>query len=638
MGVKGNAVVTSFNDFSLIEKSVSHDWERFQDGETALHSRPVILSSWERSKRNDVDPRKRLANVVYVDDSLREQREKAQPLLEVAEPHMDTLFTKLGHQEIVVTLSDHQGIIISEKVFSNMWNKVEKYQFLSGADWSEEEVGTNAIGTTLIEQRPIQIFSSEHFCEGWHPWVCSSSPIKDPVTNQILGVLNITGYKHLLQAHNIDLAINQAQKIEQNIGLHLMQDQLLPLHSLFNTFNGPVVVFDLKGEIKQFNEAAKYLLDLSYGESIFNIAELKHKNDSEYNIFDRFFELESIRKNNALWDLTFYSYKYGERLLGGMATFEKRSNTTLTNKKKQVNYRFADILTNNKQMLRIIDQAKKAAYSELNTIVYGETGTGKELLVQSIHDFGMRSKEPFVAINCGAIPKELIASELFGYEAGAFTGAKSHGKKGKFQQANKGTIFLDEIGELSLEMQLYLLRVLQEKEVMPIGANKSIPIDVRIICATNKNLQAEVEKGNFREDLYYRLHVIHLTLPPLKERKDDIPLLIDHFLSENDMRINEEALHSLFQFDWPGNIRQLQNCIHQAMFHAVDGLITLEALPHEIIHYQPSLNYPKPKQEMNKKLLLKTLQETKGNITQAAKELGVSRMTIYRKKKEFQIE
>src|SRR5690625_4145756 len=269
MGLENNAVLSSFNDFKVVDQQVAREWERFQKGGGAVHSRSVVLSSWKRSKKHNIDPHKRLADVIYTDDSLKEQKEKSEPLHEIARPHIERLFTDIASPDIAITLSDHKGIIISEISSKVMWRKVEKHHFLSGADWSEEGVGTNAIGTALAEGKPVQIFSSEHFCEGWHPWVCSSSPIKDPITNEILGVLNITGEKHLLQAHNIDLVIHHARQIEHNIGFRLMRDQLSPLHSLFNSFIDPVIIYNLDGEIKQMNRAAKHLLGLSIGENIF---------------------------------------------------------------------------------------------------------------------------------------------------------------------------------------------------------------------------------------------------------------------------------------------------------------------------------------------------------------------------------
>lgn len=588
---------------------------------------------------NDVNPHKRLAEIVYYDDSLRALREKSEMLLEASEPHMEELFAKLGDQEIVVTLSDYNGIIISEKVSDDMWKRVEAYHFLSGADWSEKKVGTNAIGTTLVEQRPVQVFSGEHFCEGWHPWVCSSAPIRDPITKEVLGVLNITGEKHLLLAHNIDLVTNYARQIERNIGLNLMKNRTSPLHSLFNRFEDPVIIFNLKGQIKQMNKMAKRYLNLSIGESVFSIPELHFVMDHHQS--EMLTKFTSVEINDMLWDINVYSYKYGGCVLGSMAIF-RRKQITLSKQKQRYGckgYEFNNIITENKEMKRIIEKAKKAAYSDLNVVVYGGTGTGKEVLVQSIHHYGNRAKEPFVAINCGAIPEDLVASELFGYEAGAFTGAKSQGKKGKFELAHKGTIFLDEISELPLNMQLYLLRVLEEREIVRIGGNSPIPIDVRVICATNKHLLEEVEKGNFREDLYYRLQGISLTLPSLRERKDDIPLLVNSFISESkqNVTIDDAALHLLMDYSWPGNVRQLKNCIDQALFNMEGNAITVDALPEEIVN-EVSSSKTKKRREIDKEMLLNTLKMTDGNITEAANKLGVSRMTIYRRKSEFNIE
>ena len=287
------------------------------------------------------------------------------------------------------------------------------------------------------------------------------------------------------------------------------------------------------------------------------------------------------------WDITIHPFRIGSHLLGGMAVFLKNQlhNLPLTNGKRlSTKHAFEDIVTKDENMVSLLKRAKKSAFSDKNLFIHGETGTGKELLVQSIHSFGPRSRQPFVAVNCGAIPKELMASELFGYEGGAFTGAKAKGKKGKFLLANKGTIFLDEIGELPLDIQVYLLRVLEEREIVPVGGNEVIPIDVRVVCATHKDLEEEVRKGNFREDLFYRLKVISLTLPPLKERKGDIPLLVKQFLllEKNSFELSDEALSLLMDYDWPGNIRQLKNCIEQAIFYAESSVILPKDLPKEI--------------------------------------------------------
>ena len=329
-----------------------------------------------------------------------------------------------------------------------------------------------------------------------------------------------------------------------------------------------------------------------------------------------------------------------------MAVFLKHQhhNVPLTNGKKlSTKHAFEDIVTNDENMVSLMKKAKKSAFSDKNLFIHGETGTGKELLVQSIHSFGPRSRQPFVAVNCGAIPKELMASELFGYEGGAFTGAKAKGKKGKFLLANKGTIFLDEIGELPLDIQVYLLRVLEEREIVPVGGNEVIPIDVRVVCATHKDLEEEVRKGNFREDLFYRLKVISLTLPPLKERKGDIPLLVKQFLllEKNSFELSDEALSLLMDYDWPGNIRQLKNCIEQAIFYAESSVILPKDLPKEISSGHQMENSNQKGETIQLKMDLETLSDTllktKGNVTRTAKALNISRMTVYRKIKQYDL-
>src|SRR5699024_7973316 len=235
-----------------------------------------------------------------------------------------------------------------------------------------------------------------------------------------------------------------------------------------------------------------------------------------------------------------------------------------------------------------------------DVLITGGSGVGKEVLVQAIHQASLRASQPFVAVNCGALPQELLASELFGHVAGAFTGAHPKGKKGKFVYANKGTLFLDEIGELPPDAQAYLLRVLEEREVTPLGGNKSIPIDVNVISATNRNLLEEVEKGNFREDLYYRIHVLHLPIPSLKERSGDVVHLIEHFLQQMNMTqysFTDDALEALREYDWPGNIRQLKNVINQAMLNDNDEVIDVEDL-----HCEIKINFNKEQTEKIEKM------------------------------------
>ena len=314
--------------------------------------------------------------------------------------------------------------------------------------------------------------------------------------------------------------------------------------------------------------------------------------------------------------------------------------------RNKATYTFDSLIGNSLTFLDAKDQAKKAAKSDSNVLILGESGTGKELFAHSIHNDSKRSMGVFIKVNCAAIPAELLESELFGYEEGSFTGAKKGGKIGKFEAADGGTIFLDEIGELPLHMQVKLLRVLQEKEVERVGSTRSIPIDVRIIAATNRNLEEMVEKGEFRLDLYYRLKVMTIVVPKLSERSEDIPKLVHHFLRKYQKLMNKQiegisdrALRILNSYSWPGNIRELENSIERAL-NMVDEaeMITSDHLPEEIRGYKsPSstLTLNEVMEETERHTIINYLELMNGNKSETAKVLGISRTTLYEKMNKY---
>jgi DNA-binding NtrC family response regulator len=293
-------------------------------------------------------------------------------------------------------------------------------------------------------------------------------------------------------------------------------------------------------------------------------------------------------------------------------------------------YRFHDLVSKSPKMQKIFELARTVAKSNSNILILGESGTGKELLARAIHNESPRANGPFVAVSCVAIPDTLLESELFGHEKGAFTDAIAQ-KKGKFELAHGGTLFLDEIGDISPKMQLTLLRVLEEKEFTRVGGTKPIKVDVRIIAATNRDLQKAVQEGRFRDDLYYRLNVITIQLPPLRERKEDIPLLVQHFIEKFNLqmgkkveRISDEALRILMQYDWPGNVRELENTIERAMVITKGKVITPEDI--EIPGLQKS--FPPPESEktleaVERAHILRVLNETDWNIQRSAQILGI---------------
>lgn len=306
---------------------------------------------------------------------------------------------------------------------------------------------------------------------------------------------------------------------------------------------------------------------------------------------------------------------------------------------------YAKMIGNSDKMKDLMDTIAQVSSSKASVLVTGESGVGKELVADAIHQLSPRRNKPFIKVHCAALTESLLESELFGHEKGAFTGAVST-KKGRFELANGGTIFLDEIGEINLSTQIKILRVLQERQFERVGGEKTITVDVRVVTATNKDLQKEIEKGNFREDLFYRLNVVHLNVPTLKERKDDLPLLMTSFLEQineengkNVKGFTEAAKYALFSYDWPGNIRELRNCVEAAVVLTRNELIDVEDLPTQVrkLGESPpiSVDIGTTLAESEKKLILATLSSVKGNKTKAAEILQIGRKTLHRKIDEY---
>jgi transcriptional regulator with PAS, ATPase and Fis domain len=312
-------------------------------------------------------------------------------------------------------------------------------------------------------------------------------------------------------------------------------------------------------------------------------------------------------------------------------------------------YTFDKIIGRNAEFLKIMEYAKKISDSKSTILITGESGTGKEVFAQAIHNYSSRKDNFFVAVNCGAIPVNLIESELLGYEDGAFTGAKRGGNAGKFEIANGGTIFLDEIGEMSLDMQVRLLRVIEEGVINRIGSSRPFPVNVRIIAATNKDLDEEVRIGNFRKDLFYRLNVLPIHLPPLRERQEDIDLLLDYYmnkiskkLGKKKIYLNNSLLDKFLHYQWPGNIRELENIVELIVnTEEVSMDVIYKMRPHIIIDdhpYKDNTSIEDMKLEnVEKNHIIKVLKSFRGNISLSAKAMGIGRNTLYRKMEKYNI-
>ena len=308
-------------------------------------------------------------------------------------------------------------------------------------------------------------------------------------------------------------------------------------------------------------------------------------------------------------------------------------------RKIESRFQHEGIIAKSAKMLKIIELIKTIAPTNATVLITGETGTGKEVIARAIHHQSPRRNKPFIATSCAALPESLLESELFGHEKGSFTGAVGR-KKGKFEAGDKGTLFLDEIGEINANTQVHLLRALEEKKITRVGGNDEIDVDVRVIAATNRNLKSMVEQGKFREDLYYRLKVVTISLPPLKYRKEDILPLAEYFLkkyakdnNKEDMTFSPDVVEFMLNYSWPGNVRELENMIEHGVILAKNNSITLTELPQDIIHPAPVQG--KTIDEITKNHILQVLEETKGNITHAAKMLGIRRTTLYNKLKKY---
>jgi transcriptional regulator with PAS, ATPase and Fis domain len=290
-------------------------------------------------------------------------------------------------------------------------------------------------------------------------------------------------------------------------------------------------------------------------------------------------------------------------------------------------------------MLDVFRMIEKVAPRDASVLIQGENGTGKELIARAIHRRSTRSDQPFIAVNCGAIPPNLVESELFGYEKGAFTGA-AQTTPGKFELANGGTLFLDEIGDMPLDMQVKILRALQERRFFRVGGNKEIEVDIRVLSATNQDLQKQIDLGQFREDLYFRLAVVTIAVPPLRERGDDVLTIANHFLeaaSPQKVQLTKQASECLLKYPWPGNIRELRNVLEQAVIMGDGKRITPQDLPPRVAKVGlGKLSFQlKSLAEMEKRYIQRVLEETEGNKAQAAAILGISRETLYQKLKQF---
>lgn len=664
------------NGPGLVQNDVFTAWDQFvrSGSPGGLDVRPEILESWQRCYEGGVNPYDGTSHNLLGDAELKKLLEDKKNLLAVARPLMNKLYQFVKGSGYLVMLTDEHSYILEALGDPEVIHEGSPINFIPGARWAEEDVGTNAIGTCAVEKKPMQVTGSEHYCQLHHPWTCSGAPIMDEA-GEVIGILDMSGPTNISHTHTLGMVVAAVQSIMSQMKILRKNRELTitnnSLTSIFTSISEGVLIIDRKGRIRNINPIAQTILKTSLQDvQGTEIQEFLH---FESPVFDKlvkegqdFYDIE-IRADRKQRKVHFLGSGRPIRddqgnVRGGVVLLkpiEKVQSLVNRFSGAQAGFYFQDVIGDSSCIRRTIGDAMKAAGTESSVLLEGESGTGKEILAQAIHNSSVRRDGPFIAVNCGAIPRELIASELFGYVEGAFTGARRGGRPGKFELAEGGTLFLDEIGDMPLEQQVTLLRVLQEKQISRIGDTQYIDIDVRIVCATNKNLLNEVRRGTFRQDLYYRLNVISINIPPLRERREDIPLLFRYFLRQYSKNPIEYILHPdlvqyLIEYDWPGNVRELQNVVERMVNLSDSPNLTIEHLPAEIKHEDSRLDsadtdgfeslselrsYNKQSaRDRERDEIIRTLNQCGGNITEAARIMGVNRSTIYRKIKAYAID
>ena len=619
---------------------MDNHWKRFIQGESVKSEvTPSIYRSWQRSLAYQLDHKLVSNQDILTTARLSERRDSQESLIRASEPVLPYIFSLLGNTNYTVLLGDNDGYIIEAIGDAPFMNKAQKVNLSPGASWSEEIRGTNAIGTALRNNAPMSVFGWEHFVHDNHFLACWAAPIQNSLGAPI-GVLDISGEANPDRQKILTIATMGASMIEKNLRLFELESQLKFYQEgaklASSLLQQGFLSIDHNGIITHINTYGAGLIgrrqeDIigQLARDIFNTPRGWMLNGHSLNL-----HLKDHAGKEISSHLNQVVNEAGQSL-GAVGTIQITKKAALPN---------TLWIGNSPLSQRTLARASKIASTHSSVLIHGESGTGKEIISRTIHQLSARSEGPFIALNCASLPASLIESELFGYVEGAFTGARRGGKPGKFELANKGTIFLDEIGDMPLNVQVALLRVLQEKEVSRIGDTKALKIDVRVLAATHKDLSVLVSSEQFRLDLYYRLKVVTLELPPLRDRPEDIKDLVPYFIRKACesfgspiLGIQEEVYDHLLTHLWPGNVRELENCIESMVALAEGPILTVADLPDE---FQKSVLKAEPEpllEQQTKQAILYALTQTKGKIAPAAKLLGIGRNTLYRKIKDLGI-
>ncbi|GAA5106050.1 sigma 54-interacting transcriptional regulator [Orbus sasakiae] len=618
-----------------------------EQGSPSPHIRDKIFSSWTYSRELGIDPyhgHQKIVDQLTLHKVLQEHQE----LISIADHIMMGLlaYNHKGH----INLTTADGITLHSCGLDIT---------PIGSILTEEVQGTNCTGRCIIEKKIVYVLSTENYSQSLRKrnMDCAATPIFD-ANHQIIGILTLTmGENEFFHYHTLGTVQAAADAISRQMQLQ----RALETEKMFiESFDEGVIVIDNFANIHVMNNYARklFFLDISLDPIKYHLSQIAHFTDEQIMALidgnkhqDQ--EITIRLNNNQLLQciVSVIPIRFSHFVL---SIHEKKRIHKMAQKMmgSHARYHFDSIVGQSKLLLEAISIGKLSSQTDSTVLILGDSGTGKEMFAQAIHNASARCDEPFIAVNCGALPRELVQSELFGYVEGAFTGAKRGGAPGKFELANGGTLFLDEIGDMPIEAQINLLRVIQENEIIRVGGNQSQKIDVRIIAATNKDLYKLVENNAFRQDLYYRLNVIAIHIPSLKQRIDDLPLLMHHFQKKICLALNKpivefspEVTALFYHYDWPGNVRELENLIERCIHFSQNAKISLLDIPNGTLNMfkQPSFHdgithESNRLQHTEKTHIVACLQATHGNLRKSALQLGVSRGTLYNKLIKYQID
>jgi sigma-54 dependent transcriptional regulator, acetoin dehydrogenase operon transcriptional activator AcoR len=604
----------------------------------------IIHNSWLRCMTDhQLDPSTLRDVRIITSAELREHRDAMDDFLHIARCGLESLYRQVSARGYVLLLTDNNGVtvdFIGDPTFDDNCRKAGLYL---GSDWSESHAGTCAVGTCIMTGESLTVHQTDHFDVSHIPLTCTAAPIYDPLGN-MAAVLDISalsspkpkGSQFLAQ----QLVNSFAHKIEiANLLNHFRNDWILLLSNSpeFSVVAPEVViVVDGSGRVIGVNNQARMLLrqealkpDSAKPAPLLLISDIFEctVDDFPFYVQSRPSEQRGLRLRRS-----------GRALFGQALPPPPKKTTGQAQRERPLPAGLAAIAGEDEAMRNVLSRAAKLVNTQMGLLIHGETGTGKEHLTKALHSISSRAGMPFVAVNCSALPEGLIESELFGYEAGSFTGARAKGKKGLVLEANGGTLFLDEIGDMPLGSQTRLLRVLAERELTPVGATRSSPVDIRVIAATHRDLIELIKCGKFREDLYFRLSGAVLRLPPLRERMD-FDWLLEKMLDERRIQfghaftLSPAALARMRQHDWSGNIRELINTLDYACAIVEGDVIQLHDLPEQIVLRHQG----EKKLAESAAALLADLRRNHWNVSQVARLREVDRTTIHRQIRRFNL-